>query len=777
MTGFPAMQVDFFDPIFNVLGSTNPISASTFVPGSSSSSQLYYSNGDAEFVIQGSGFSTANGGSAGAAGATITGILIGSGTNTLGTINSFSISVAANTSLADANVFNQIYAAGMNVSFLSGADLVSALPMLEYIAPNGFGNGISYASVVPAFSLSQLFPGGGVNPNLSTVLAAVTQGFDIADASTATAGYSIPGILSGVLGTAAEGNLTARTLTDNGEVVIGPNSISIPSATMLAKLQNANGTPYTIGITAGGSDIQSNIDLLENLVKNNHLVSLTPGSSGGTPTFTVAKAETDIDALHLITKSEVYGYTISDTAADLLAAADTLNSWATTDNVGFAVSPSTSFAVNVATYLHIKSADTAFLSHFTGSYPYSWAVTDTASNILANVSSLTGLPNGSTVTISDTAAHISANLDAIQAAMNANSGWAPNIVLTDPSDPVNVTATQYAFGADQGAIALFAAPYTVAVANGTTTFNNYMWASLGGLTITGSGNATILDNNNNDTITGGGGNDTFVEYNKANNTTQDGKNNTLNGQGGFNEVVYDFASAGALTHNANGTWTVTKPASVSDVLSNIEVVVFSDKSIAIRTRTEDDFSQSGTSDVLYRNDSSGDTGFYRISGGSNAGWTDIGASSTAYSIVGTGDFIGNGTEGVLYRSATTGDTGFYATSNGVNPGWPDIGASSTAYGVVGVGDFTGNGTDDVLYRNNVTGDTGFYAISNGVNTGWHDVGASSTAYTVVGVGDFLGNGTEDILYRNNATGDTGFYAISNGAFTGWAENGGWSPDH
>ena len=184
-----------------------------------------------------------------------------------------------------------------------------------------------------------------------------------------------------------------------------------------------------------------------------------------------------------------------------------------------------------------------------------------------------------------------------------------------------------------------------------------------------------------------------------------------------------------------------------------------------------DFTGSGTDDVLYRNSATGDTGFYEIVNGVDTGWHDVGASSTAYSVVGVGDFFGSGTDDILYRNNTTGDTGFYKIVNGANTGWHDVGASSTAYSVVGVGDFFGNGTDDILYRNNTTGDTGFYEIVNGVNTGWHDIGASSTAYSVVGVGDFFGNGTDDILYRNNTTGDTGFYAISNGVNIGWHDIG------
>jgi hypothetical protein len=145
-----------------------------------------------------------------------------------------------------------------------------------------------------------------------------------------------------------------------------------------------------------------------------------------------------------------------------------------------------------------------------------------------------------------------------------------------------------------------------------------------------------------------------------------------------------------------------------------------------------------------------------------------------------GDFYGSGTDDILFRNSTTGDIGFYAMSNGAVTGWHDIGIANTAYSVVGVGDFYGsgnvnaNGTDDILFQNKTTGDIGFYSMSNGAVTGWHDIGVVDTAYSVVGVGDYYGNGTDDILFRNNTTGDTGFFAMSNGAVTGWQDLGGSS---
>ncbi len=188
-----------------------------------------------------------------------------------------------------------------------------------------------------------------------------------------------------------------------------------------------------------------------------------------------------------------------------------------------------------------------------------------------------------------------------------------------------------------------------------------------------------------------------------------------------------------------------------------------------------DLNSDGVTDILFRNNAGGDTGFYQMSSaGAVLGWHDIGVSSTNYSVLGIGDFFGNGSDDVLFRSGITGDIGFYAlNSDGMLQGWHDIGVSSTAYAGVGIGNFTGGGGDDILFRNNATGDTGFYEMNgDGSLQGWHDIGASSTAYSVVGVGDFSGDGNADVLFRNNATGDTGFYQInSDGTLQGWHDVG------
>jgi hypothetical protein len=75
----------------------------------------------------------------------------------------------------------------------------------------------------------------------------------------------------------------------------------------------------------------------------------------------------------------------------------------------------------------------------------------------------------------------------------------------------------------------------------------------------------------------------------------------------------------------------------------------------------------------------------------------LGGSDTHYSVVGIGDFYGNGTDDILFRNNSTGDTWIEAISNGAFASWQQVGGSNTGYAVVAVGDYFGNGTSDILF--------------------------------------------------------------------------------
>jgi hypothetical protein len=98
------------------------------------------------------------------------------------------------------------------------------------------------------------------------------------------------------------------------------------------------------------------------------------------------------------------------------------------------------------------------------------------------------------------------------------------------------------------------------------------------------------------------------------------------------------------------------------------------------------------------------------------------------------NFTSGNTSDILFRNSSTGDTWYEAMNNGAPAGWNQIGGSSTSYGVIGTGDFFGTGTSDILYRNSSSGDTWFEAISNGVFVGWNQIRGSRQSAMVLSGG-------------------------------------------
>src|SRR5262249_53444279 len=155
----------------------------------------------------------------------------------------------------------------------------------------------------------------------------------------------------------------------------------------------------------------------------------------------------------------------------------------------------------------------------------------------------------------------------------------------------------------------------------------------------------------------------------------------------WNDAIFGVASTGAtITRNTNGTTTVTYSGSTY-TFTNVELVQFTDKPLALRTRAPDDFAASNSSDALWRNNATGAWGWSDIH--NNLARHDLGGSSTAYNAVGPGDFAGQGASDALWRNNATGAWGWSDFNN--NLAWHDLGGSLTAYSVVGLGDLNGDG--------------------------------------------------------------------------------------
>ena len=239
--------------------------------------------------------------------------------------------------------------------------------------------------------------------------------------------------------------------------------------------------------------------------------------------------------------------------------------------------------------------------------------------------------------------------------------------------------------------------------------------------------------------------------------------NDFSGQGITSDILFRDNATGESGYFA------LQPGGVSGTW-----VGFGPSSIAYAVSGIGDFSGNGTAGILFHDSTTGDTGYFTLPpGGGQGSWHDLGQSSTAFSIVANGDFTGTGTSDLLFQDTATGDMGVYLLNAAGSNTWQGLGTPSLLYAVAGVGDFTGNGKSDILFQNTTSGDIGYYAVSSAGGQGlWVGLGTASTAYAVVGVGDFNGDGTADILFRDKATGDTGYLAMpTTGGQGNWVDLG------
>lgn len=268
----------------------------------------------------------------------------------------------------------------------------------------------------------------------------------------------------------------------------------------------------------------------------------------------------------------------------------------------------------------------------------------------------------------------------------------------------------------------------------------------------GTGNDTIIGNENNNVFRGGGGTD------------------TMNGGAGRDSVVFSFASTSAsIVHNANGSWTISGPGQTATV-TNIELAEFTDRSVALREPTRQDLNGDGTSDIILRN-GGGTISAMTIQNGINTGWNVL-ATAANWSVVGTGDFGGDGTNDILLQNAG-GIISQMRMQDGAVASWTTL-ATAPGWSVIDTGDFNRDGTSDILLQNG-TGLVSTMLVSNGAITSWN-VLATAPGWTAMDSGDFNGDGTTDILLQN-AAGLLSEMLIQNGAVTNWnvvATAPGWS---
>jgi hypothetical protein len=276
-------------------------------------------------------------------------------------------------------------------------------------------------------------------------------------------------------------NIASITISDNGAV--GASVAQLTSdAAAISKLANQNGNPYELAVSDTAADITAGL----NGLNGSNIVSIAISDNGAVG-VSVAQLTSDATAISKLANASggAYQLAIADTASDVLAALATLE--AGVAHIASINASNGPVVVSAATFL----ADQSTLDKIVGGF----GVSDTLANIVANLSSLGGDSNVSSITatggtvtvaastfiadqkgldkivggfdVSDTAAHVVAkllnlNADPHVAAITVTSGSATlgagaainasNFAETDSGTSLTVgEALAYAGAFSQGA--------------------------------------------------------------------------------------------------------------------------------------------------------------------------------------------------------------------------------------------------------------------------------------------------------------------------------------
>jgi Ca2+-binding RTX toxin-like protein len=275
--------------------------------------------------------------------------------------------------------------------------------------------------------------------------------------------------------------------------------------------------------------------------------------------------------------------------------------------------------------------------------------------------------------------------------------------------------------------------------------NDYLEGRQGNdILIGGQGHDDLIGGDGNDTLNGGAGDD------------------NLDGGAGVDTAQY-AGNRSAYTLIRNGATLTVTAAGGTDTLTSVEKLQFADVTIPSGLNlASHDFNYDFTSDILFRNNSTGHIGIWSVVNGAPVS-TDLGSSAPAAHVAAIGDFTGDGTADVLLRNDSNGNVSLWEMHNNVKTIHP-LGGSGVSYHVVGVGDFNGDGTSDVLWRDDASGATGTWEMHSGLPT-FRDLGTSAVAAHVAATGDFNGDGTTDILMRNDANGNVSLWEMHNNVKT------------
>jgi hypothetical protein len=275
------------------------------------------------------------------------------------------------------------------------------------------------------------------------------------------------------------------------------------------------------------------------------------------------------------------------------------------------------------------------------------------------------------------------------------------------------------------------------------------------------------------TITRTGGNTTgpaSVQYATASGTALGGirftsDSGTVNFAGGETSKPLSITLLDTAVIEGKQTFTVT--------LSNPNAAVLGAAVATVNVMDDDggrvDFSSplNGTNDIVWRNETTGDTKVWKMNGTAFDSSSDLLQFGGNWRYAAAADFNADGNADVLYRNAVDGSlVVWYMTGTNILGTASVTSTPDLNWKLVAAGDVNGDGYPDLVWRHATTFTTAVWVMRDNVRLSIYTLPSIPDAnWQVKGLGDFNRDGQLDLVWRHSGTGTVAIWFLAIGGAT------------
>jgi len=183
--------------------------------------------------------------------------------------------------------------------------------------------------------------------------------------------------------------------------------------------------------------------------------------------------------------------------------------------------------------------------------------------------------------------------------------------------------------------------------------------------------------------------------------------------------------------------------------------------------TVGDYNGDGKVDLLWRNNSNGEVDVWNSTSGSSVGFTTgtLAEVPTVWALQqSAADFNGDGYADLVWRNTSTGELDLWSSKGTSAETYTtqNLGVIPLSWTIQEFGDFNGDGRADIIWRNSSTNEVDVWTSKDGSSVAFNtqDLGVIPSVWALDGVGDFNGNGADGLVWRNTSTGEVDIWSFT-----------------